>query len=155
MKIARTVRLAFGVLAFTWAAASPIQAKILKPDRVPQAWVTYGETATQILTDRLNADTAIARRVRHALPGADGESDPRSVVVKVWVDHKGVVSRIAFPSIGDAASDADMRALMLGIPLSTPPKRIRLPIQLALQVRPRPGAATVLQDAPLGALAKA
>jgi hypothetical protein len=44
--------------------------------------------------------------------GADANSPPPAVIVRVWVADKGRVSRVVFSTLGDAVTDNDLRAIL-------------------------------------------
>ena len=110
------------------------------PDQAPAAWVAYAETATQTVTAWLNAETPPAPRVRAILaatrPAPDQPTPP--LVVKLWIDGGGTITRVEFAPLADAAADADLRGLLVGRQLGAPPHHMRLPMRIALQLPPPP-----------------
>jgi hypothetical protein len=120
-------------LGFTPAAAGEISA-----DQAPADWVAYAEGATQAITGWLNDPAPPAPRVRARLQVAQPDPDQPvpPLVVKVWTGHDGAITHVEFASLGDVQADADLRALLIGRRLSPPPKHMRLPMRIALELKP-------------------
>jgi hypothetical protein len=115
-------------------------APILNPEQAPAAWVAYAQGATQAIAGWLNADTPPAPDLKAALEAVRPMDDPSAppLVVKIWVDKAGAISRIDFASLGDAEADQGLRSLLLGRPLGSPPKGMRLPMGIALGIASPP-----------------
>lgn len=109
-------------------------------DQAPAAWVAYATDATQTIGGWLNAETPPAPRVRAVLeasrPAPDQPTPP--LVVKLWIDEQGMITRAEFPPLSDEQADEDLHVLLVGRRLTPPPRRMRLPMRIALQLPPRP-----------------
>lgn len=115
-------------------------AREITPDQAPAAWVAYAQDATRIITAQLNADTPPVPRIRAVLDAMRPAPDqpPPPLVVKIWVGRAGAVTRAEFPPLADAQADQDLHALLQGQRLSPPPRGMRQPMRLGLQLEPRP-----------------
>lgn len=117
-----------------------VEAKAIAPDQAPTDWVAYAVTSMQTITAWLNAETPPAPRVRAVLdatrPAPDQPTPP--LVVKLWVDGQGAITRVEFAPLADAEGAADLHALLVGHRLTPPPRGLRLPLRIALQLPPPP-----------------
>lgn len=118
-------------------STAPAAAQSVSPAQAPAAWVAYAQSATTTITGWLQADTEAATRLRTYLDATRTAPDQPTaqLVLKVWIDGKGVVSRIDFPPFAHPEPNADLRALIVGQPLSNaPPKDMLLPLRIAVQL---------------------
>ena len=106
----------------------------------PASWVAYAEGATRTVIGWLNADQPPAPSVRAVLeqtrPAPDKPTPP--LVVKIWVDPSGAITRAEFPPLSDPQATQDLQTLLTSHPLDAPPKGMRQPMRLGLQLAPRP-----------------
>lgn len=94
----------------------------------PAEWVAYAEKAGADIAGWLAVENDASLRVRTHLYQT-GEA----LVVKVWVDEAGVITRVDFAALAEAGIDADIRSLIEGRTLAPPPEGILLPMRLALE----------------------
>lgn len=133
---ARTLSLA---ALFGTAASPAADARQVPPSAAPAEWVRYAEIATATLTNWLQVDdAAAATRLRAYLgqlpAGTDGK--PATLIVKLWIERDGRISRVEFPPFADEAANRDLRDLVAGRMLAPPPRRMLLPLRIALQMSP-------------------
>lgn len=132
----------FGRLLAAFASAgvvtaAPVAAQTVTPEQAPAEWVRYATGATAVVTAWLQADTETAQRLRTYLdatrPAPDQPTAP--LVIKLWIDADGTVSRIDHAPFAHAEANADMRALVMGQRLpAAPPKDMLLPLRVAVQL---------------------
>lgn len=126
-------------------AAGPAAAQSTSPAAAPAEWVAYAERATAVIGTWLQAEDEAGQRLRAYLdlmrPAPDQPGPP--LVLKVWVDPGGAVSRVDFTPFAHPEPNADLRTLVVGRRLAEPPPRdMLLPLRLAVQVEPpEPGSA--------------
>ncbi len=127
---------AFGAVIGLGAPATLAVAREVTPDQAPAAWVDYARASMLTITDWLNADQAPATGVRAAIDATRSAPDQPAppVVVKIWLDSQGVVTRADFPSLGATEADAGLRVLLVGRQLKPPPSDMRQPMRIALQL---------------------
>lgn len=133
-----------GLIALLGLAATPgVAAKQITPEQAPRAWVVYAEQATRTITGWLNAEAPPGPRLKAAL-GAPVSSVPDQAApaleVKLWVERSGRIGRIEAAPLATPVADQDLRDLLVGRRLAAPPRRIRLPLRIALQIEPAPPA---------------
>jgi hypothetical protein len=108
-------------------------------DQVPAAWITYAEEATRTVISWVNTEDPPAPRIRAVLeqtrPAPDQPTPP--LVVKIWVDRSGAITRVEFPPLSDAQATQDLQTLLKRRKLAAPPKGMRQPMRLGLQLTPR------------------
>lgn len=119
------------------ASTTPVAAQSVAPSAAPVEWVRYAEFATTTITGWLEADSDPAIRLRAYLdatrPAPDRATAP--LVIKVWIERDGKVSRIDYPAFAHAEANADMQALIVGQQLSAaPPHDMLLPLRIAVQL---------------------
>ncbi|HEY4276318.1 MAG TPA: hypothetical protein VGM68_12590 [Rhizomicrobium sp.] len=122
-------------LAFGLAGTlTPAQAVPL--DKAPPAWVDYAKSATMAITGWLNADRDPAAHMRKAMTKLTPRNDQPlpPIALSLWVSPSGAISRIEAPSTGSADADADLRILLLGKNIKTPPKGMLQPMRLAIRL---------------------
>ncbi len=108
--------------------------------QAPPAWVAYAQEATRTVIGWLNADESPASGIRAVLeqtrPAPDQPTPP--LVVRIWVDPSGAITRVEFPPLSDAQATQDLRALLTSHRLEAPPQGMRQPMRLGLQLAPHP-----------------
>lgn len=119
------------------AATAPVAAQSVSPSAAPAEWVRYAEGTTAAVNGWLQAEDETAQRLRAYLdatrPAPDQPTAP--IVVKLWIDRDGTVSRIDFPPFAHAEANGDLRGLIVGRRLSAPPpKDMLLPLRIAVQL---------------------
>jgi hypothetical protein len=119
------------------APFAPVAAQPVSPAEAPADWVAYAESTTLSVTEWLQASSEPATRLRAYLdatrPGPDQASPP--LMLKLWIDGKGVVSRVEFPPFAEPEPNADLRDLIIGRRLgAAPPKHMLLPLRIAVQL---------------------
>lgn len=133
----RTLTAAF---AAALGLATPVQAlpQSLAPEAAPPAWVAYAETVTRTVAVWLEEEGERASGLRsyldHSRPDADQPTP--TLVIRLWIDPRGLVSRIDFPPLADTDADALLRAAVDGRRLPPPPHGMLQPLRLAVQLDP-------------------
>lgn len=130
-----------GVLAFASALvlAVPVagRAQQIPAAAAPAAWLRYAKEATATLSRRLQANDPATARLRTALARTDEGAAADSLSLFVWVDRLGRVTRIAAPAVADPAAVEDLQAALVGRPLAgRPPRDLRVPLHLRIQIEP-------------------
>lgn len=127
-------------------ASAASSSRAISPEQAPAEWVAYAETATRAIAGWLSAETPPAPRIRAVLdqgrPTPDQPVPP--LVLKVWVGRDGAITRVEFASLSDTQADQDLDGLLIGKRLAPPPRGMRLPMRIALQLEPkrRPACST-------------
>lgn len=130
------------VLASGLAAAlgltAEAQAQSLTPEAAPTAWVAYAEAVTRTVTAWLEEEREAASSVRRYLhqtrPAADESTPP--LVLKLWIDPDGLISRIEVSPFVQAETDAALRSAVDGRRLARPPSDMLQPLRLSVQLDP-------------------
>lgn len=135
------LKLASALVGGAAAASAPVVAQSVAPEEAPSEWLAYAETATQTVTGWLQATSEQATRLRVYLdatrPAPDQPTTP--VLLKIWIDAGGVVSRIDNAPFAHAEANADIRALIVGQKLpASPPRNMLLPLRVLIQLPPAP-----------------
>lgn len=138
------LNLASALVGGAAAASAPVAAQSVAPEEAPPEWLAYAETATRTVTGSLQATSEQATRLRVYLdatrPAPDQPTAP--VLLKIWINAGGVVSRIDHAPFAHAEANADMSALIVGQKLpASPPKNMLLPLRVLIQLPPAPPAA--------------
>ncbi|MCG2841219.1 hypothetical protein L6Q21_09530 [Sandaracinobacter sp. RS1-74] len=123
------------------AAMAPASAQSVAPSAAPSEWVAYAEGATAAITAWLQAEDEPARRLRAYLDGTRKSPGERTapLVLKLWIDRDGTVSRIEFTPFAHAEANADLRSLIVGRKLDgKPPRDMLLPMLIAVQLDAAP-----------------
>ncbi|OYX63323.1 MAG: hypothetical protein B7Y88_13225 [Sphingomonadales bacterium 32-64-17] len=143
--LTRLARWAAALAGAGVASATPIAAQSMPPSAAPVEWVRYAESATTTITGWLEADSEPAKRLRSYLDATRATSDQATapLVIKVWIERDGKISRIDYPAFAHAEANADLQALIVGQQLSAaPPSDMLLPLRIAVQLdAPTPTAA--------------
>ncbi|AYV47981.1 hypothetical protein CFHF_05090 [Caulobacter flavus] len=109
----------------------------------PAAWIAYGERTAQAIAAWLDEDTPPAVRLRgHLLAAPAAAEQGVALELKVWIAPDGVVSRVDFAPLGDAAADADLSAIVSGRTLAAPPPKMIQPLRLVVDIKARPAPHT-------------
>lgn len=121
--------------------ASAALAQNVSPDAAPREWVAYAETVNGKVTEWLRSEDVPAVRLRAYVdstrPAADKSSPP--IVLQLWISSTGVVTRLEFPPFPDDTPNSDLRDLLVGRDVGvSPPRRMLLPLRLAVQLDPAP-----------------
>lgn len=125
-------------LAAALGLAAPAHARpqSLAPEAAPSAWVAYAETVTRTVAAWLEEEGEPASSLRLYLnqsrPAADQPTPP--MVLKLWIDPQGLVSRVDFTPFADAEADALLRSAVDGRRLPQPPSGMLQPLRLAVQL---------------------
>lgn len=137
-RVHRLMATAFAFFGLTSSA----DARTLTPQQAPREWVVYAESATKTITGWLNGDEPPATRLRDAIVGKDGGTarTPPPLVLQVWVGRDGALTRVQSQPMSVPQAQQDLQTLLIGRQLPPPPKRMRQPMQLALQVMAKPNA---------------
>jgi hypothetical protein len=105
-------------------------------DGAPAQWMAYAAQAGEVLSQRLS-DIADPRVERLQARLAERSEPSAAVTVSVWIDATGTITDSRFDSLGDAAADADLRAVLRATRLpSAPPPDMRQPLNLGLSLIP-------------------
>ena len=139
--IARAARWTAALIGAGVAATTPVAAQSGSPAQAPAAWIAYAEAATASVTTLLQVDSEPATRLRAYLEATRPAPDQPTalLVLKIWVDPDGAVSRIDYPPFAHAQANADLRGLIVGASLpGTPPADMLLPMRIAVQLDVRP-----------------
>lgn len=136
------------------ASASPVAAQGVAADQAPVEWVRYATSATEAVTQLLQAESETAARLRAYLEGTRTapEQPTAPLLIKIWVEKEGRISRIDHSPFAHPEPNADLRELLVGAALpGTPPADMLLPLRILIQLPPAPSAAadasTALDDA--------
>jgi hypothetical protein len=122
------------------AGGAQARAAPIAVEDAPREWVVYAEAATRVITARLNADgDPSAERVRRALDARRAAPDQVAppLVLRVWVGRDGVISNVGFEPLEDDAASHALRRLVMQDRLPPPPRRMRLPMRIAVQPQPK------------------
>jgi len=135
--LAGLVRWVAALAGVVVAATTPVAAQSVTPSAAPAEWVRYAETVTSAVNAWLQAEDEAAGRLRAYLdatrPAPHQPTAP--IVVKLWIDGDGTVSRVDFPPFAHAETNADLRGLVVGRQLpGAPPKDMLLPLRIAVQL---------------------
>lgn len=150
--MARITRWLAALVGAGIASTAPVAAQSVPPSAAPVEWVRYAEFATTTITGWLEADSEPASRLRAYLdttrPAPDQATAP--LVLKVWIEPDGKISRIDYPAFAHGEANADMRTLIVGQQLSAaPPRDMLLPLRIAVQIdAPAQPAAPAVGDMP-------
>ena len=133
-----TLRIVRWLAVLAGAGIAPGVAQSVAPSAAPIKWVRYAETVTVTITGWLQADNETAARLRAYLDATRPAPDrpTAALVLRVWIDGDGTVSRIDFPLFAHPEPNADLRALLVGqrIPVA-PPRDMLLPLRIAVSLQ--------------------
>lgn len=144
--LAHTARWLAALVGVGLASTAPAAAQdVTPPDQAPVEWVRYATSATETVTALLQAESEAAIRLRAYLdatrPAPDQPTAP--LLIKVWVDKDGGISRIDHAPFAHAEPNADLSTLLVGAALTgTPPADMRLPLRILVQLPPAPASAS-------------
>lgn len=136
-KLSLFVRWAVALAGTGMAITTPVAAQSISPAEAPAGWVAYAQHATASVTQWLQAPSESAERLRAyidaARPAPDQATTP--LLLKIWIDDDGAVSRVEFSPFVDNEPNADLRGLIVGQRFSEPPpKDMLLPLRIAVQL---------------------
>lgn len=147
------LKLASALGVSTALASSAAAAQSVSPEQAPAEWVRYADYATKTITTWLEAQSEAAIRLRTYLDATRTAPDQPTapLMLKVWIDKDGTVSRAEHTPFAHGEGNADLRALIVGGKLDvSPPEDMLLPLRILVQLPPAPAQATsqaVLDDA--------
>lgn len=87
-------------------------------DAVPSSWIAYSELVGRQLQVWFGADNDPARRLRAYL---EQQGRPGPLLVRLWFDRDGHITRLEADGLGDTRADRDLRRLWTRQPVSEPP----------------------------------
>jgi len=134
----RAIRWAATIAGAGFAVTAPSVAQSVSPAQAPAEWVVYAHAATSSITGWLQAESKAAVRLRTYLdttrPAPDQATAP--LVIKVWVEADGTITRIDHPPFSNAEANVDLRNLIVGqrLPGTPPPDDMLLPLRIAVQL---------------------
>ncbi len=113
-------------------------------DAAPPSWIDYAKKVNAEVTQRLTSSEPDAVALRSVLeaqrPAPDQPGPP--LALQLWVDKRGVISRVQSGSLAAAKSEEALRKLLVGRAIgSAPPKRMLLPLRLQVQLELAPDPA--------------
>jgi hypothetical protein len=106
-----------------------------KQGDAPATWQQFSLLLKSRLEEWVAADTETGRRFRDWGKTNKGKpgGPPDSVIVRVWANADGSISRVEFPSLPNAQANDDFRALLLSGKLTeTPPADMLQPVNLRI-----------------------
>lgn len=125
-----------GLMATVPAAAAPMQ-----PSAAPASWVRYAEGATRAISQWLESDEDRAVRLRERASAGPAQTGGAAapIVLQLWIDPHGTISRIAFAPATDEQVNTDIQGLVTGRSLGAPPPPdMRQPIYVAIELQSAP-----------------
>lgn len=106
----------------------------------PAAWIAYAEGATREIAAWLAADDPRVEDLRTYFdamrPGPDQPAP--EIVLRLWIGRDGHVTRVEFPPFAQENANTDLRSLIAGRQLAAPPRGMRQPLRIAVQLTPAP-----------------
>ena len=143
MKRLKRSGLLAGLFALAGFQALAEPARPITPQEAPREWVAYAEGATRTIGAWLSAETPPAPRIRAVIDSARATPDQPAppLVLKLWIGRDGAIERVEFTPLSDAQADQDLHALLVGRRLPPPPKGMRLPLRIGLELKPAPQGA--------------
>lgn len=141
-RLAATIAAALGL---SMPASATLAQRQVSPEAAPAAWVAYAETVNGKVAEWLRGEDEAAVRLRAYVdglrPAADQSSPP--ITLRLWIDAKGVVTRVEFAPFAHEAANTDLRGLLVGRAVGArPPRGMLLPLRLAVQLDPAPEPAS-------------
>lgn len=130
-----------GLLGAAMLCAPVSAGSFRAPADAPSSWIAYAGVTTRAVTARLQGQDEAAVRLRAYLdatrPTPDAATPP--ILLKLWIDPAGVVTRIEVPPFAHAQPGEDMRTLILGLHIAgKPPKGMIQPLRIMVQLDPAP-----------------
>lgn len=133
------------------SGAVNVDAQPVSADRAPQAWIAYAQRVSQQLYTALGSDDIRAQRFRafferwvqtyggtipvnaEAPPPDHPLLPPPTLLVLVWLDRSGAVTRVGFDKLGDDEAVANLESLMLAQKVgAAPPRGMKQPVVVRL-----------------------
>lgn len=136
-RLATTIATVFGLSM----PASVALAQKVNPEAAPRAWVAYAETVNRKVTEWLRSEDEPAVRLRAYIDGLRPAADQSSlpITLRLWIDAKGVVTRVEFAPFAHEEANTDLRGLLVGRAVGvSPPRSMLLPLRLTVQLDPAP-----------------
>jgi hypothetical protein len=128
------------------AKAAPVaasNAEYRSAAEVPEAWRTFAQQVQRHFEQQLAGDSDRARQIQEHLVqdylarrSIDAGAAPARLVLRAWVKADGKVHRVEIDGIADAATAADLRALLIDQDVGVPPPAMLQPLHLRLSSRP-------------------
>jgi hypothetical protein len=139
-QLGRAVATMFAVMGLALPTSTALAQKV-SPEAAPRAWVAYAENVNGKVIEWLRADDEAAVRLRTYVdglrPAADQSSPP--ITLRVWIDAKGVITRVEFTPFAHETANQDLRGLLVARSIGArPPRGMLLPLLLAVQLDPVP-----------------
>lgn len=109
-------------------------------NEAPATWSTFAQTLRGGIEAALRSDGDVARDFQNALArmkAADGGRQAPQLTVRVWVTADGRVEHVSFASLADPVAEVDLRILLLGVTVTSPPDAMLQPVQLRISLEPR------------------
>ncbi|MEC5319248.1 hypothetical protein VSX61_09880 [Brenneria populi subsp. brevivirga] len=100
-------------------------------------WDAYARVSAVRLQTCFNADSETARRFRTLLEERRElhRRIPQSgIVIRVWIDACGNVSRFSAPVMGDLRLEELMRDIVLALKPPPPPDKMPMPLRLVVRI---------------------
>jgi len=105
-------------------------------DAAPAHWMAYAAQSGEALSQRLS-NTGDPRVERLQARLAERKDPGAALTVSLWIEATGNIIDSRFASLGDAAADAELRALLSAAPLPVaPPPDMRQPLTLGRSLIP-------------------
>lgn len=133
--LVKVARWALPLLGFTPMAAGA--AGPISPSAAPVSWVQYAENVTAAITQWLEGEDQDATDLRDSLVAEDRLVDQAqsSLVLSLWIDGTRL-SRVDFPTLGDAQMDGHLRAFLTGRHFgAAPPPNMQQPMRVVVDLR--------------------
>lgn len=140
-RIVSSVAAAAGLLAAgTGADASPVtveKGNYRPADAVPATWQAFARQLRERIERRLVGDDERARRFQDYLTSRsrDVDTPPVTLVLRTWVSTGGQVQRVELSGIDDPDVLANLRALLTGDNVGTPPPAMLQPLHMRVSLR--------------------
>jgi len=105
----------------------------------PAAWQEFAKRLQSRFQQRLAADDEGVRQFQDYMAKRAGAADTPSLtlVVRTWILPDGKIERIEFDGLDDPAAAVNLRALLAGGDVGTPPPDMLQPLRLRLSLRPK------------------
>ena len=141
--VGRLLAAAAVVIGLSAPAGAAVAQGQVSPAEAPRAWIDFAGVVQSRLTEWLQGEDEAAVELRERLEASRPDPDSASVpvVLKVWLDEAGAITRVEAPSLVDEAAVQGVRSLLVGRAVGAqPPQGMRLPLNLAVQLEPAPEA---------------
>lgn len=125
-----------GAGTITLPTATAAQTNDYQPtDNAPATWRQFAEQVQLKFRERLATDDGSVRQLNRLLEERRAiDSNPLSVLVKVWISPVGAVERLEFDTL-DTDVASNLRAILIGSSLhALPPQNMLQPMHLMLSL---------------------